>query len=152
VLLDQTMVFESSGQEYKIEIDRAASSQPVHVTLVWTDAPGNPAAGTALVNNLDLEVSYGGLVFRGNVFSGPSSISGGAADQLNNVENVFLRPGPDGSFVVRVVARNLAGDGLPNRPGAIDQDFALVITNGSRAASLSHKLWFPAVANKNAVP
>ena len=48
-----------------------ARAFPLRVSLVWTDPPGNPAAGIKLVNDLDLVVSntVSGEVFLGNDFS-----------------------------------------------------------------------------------
>ena len=50
--------------------DPNATNFPLRITLVWTDPPGNPAAGIALVNNLDLTVtdSTGTNIYVGNNF------------------------------------------------------------------------------------
>src|SRR5207248_5927731 len=93
-----------------------------------TDVPG-PTSGNAFVNNLDLTVTAGGNTYKGNVFSGANSATGGSADAANNVESVFLPAGVTGPVVVNVKATNIAGDGVPNVGGALDQDYALVITN-----------------------
>jgi hypothetical protein len=45
------------------------------------------------------------------------------------VENVFLASPTAASYQVTVSAANIIGDGMPNREGITDQDFALVITN-----------------------
>jgi hypothetical protein len=58
--------------EYPIEVSMAATApEALHVTLTWSDAPGNPAFGPTgnepLVNDLDLEVvAPDGKVWRGN--------------------------------------------------------------------------------------
>lgn len=121
-------LFTASGQQRVFFVDVADSGQPFRVTLAWTDAPG-PTSGNAYVNNLDLEVTVGGQTYRGNVFSGANSVTGGAADPRNNVESVFVPAGVSGAALVRVVATNIAGDGVPNVGGALDQDFALVVAN-----------------------
>ena len=72
-------------------------SKPFRVTLAWTDAPG-PTTGNAFVNNLDLEVTIGGNTYKGNVFSGAFSATGGTADTRNNVESVFIPAGVSGSL------------------------------------------------------
>jgi len=59
------------------------------------DAPGN-TTGNAFNNDLDLTVIVGGNVYKGNVFSGPNSVTGGNADRRNNVESVFLPAGVTG--------------------------------------------------------
>jgi hypothetical protein len=121
-------VLGESGLTRQFDGHIADAGKPFHVSLVWTDAPGSPVAN-AYVNDLDLEVTVGGQVYKGNVFSGANSTTGGAFDQRNNVENVFLPAGASGDFKVRVIARNIAGDGVPNNGDPTDQDFALVISN-----------------------
>lgn len=107
------------------------SGRPLRVTLVWTDPPG--VADPALVNNLDLEVTAGGITYRGNVLSGGFSITGGTADTRNNVENVFLPAGLSGPISVRVIGSAINGDGILGNADATDQHFALVVYNGNVA-------------------
>jgi hypothetical protein len=106
------------------------------VTLGWTDAPG-PTTGAPWVNNLDLEVTVGGVTYKGNVFSGANSISGGTADGKNNVESVFLPAGASGNFTITVRATNIAGDGVPGNADTTDQDFALVAYNATTGGTTS---------------
>src|SRR5207249_3788044 len=105
-------------------------SKPVKVTLAWTDAPG-PTFGDSFVNDLDLIVDRGGSSFKGNVFSGGQSVTGGSADTRDNVENVFLPSGSGGNFSVRVGATSVGGDGVPGNSDPTDQDFALVVSNAT---------------------
>jgi len=107
------------------------SSKPFRVTLAWTDHPGSTTAAKALVNDLDLTVTVGGLTYRGNVFNGGQSMTGGAADSLNNVESVFLPAGLPGNFTVTVTAANVVADGVVTGGIAHEQDFALVIYNAA---------------------
>ena len=130
VLVDQSRIFASSGQEQVYYGSIMNPSKPFRVTLVWTDPPGSTTGGS-YVNNLNLEVTVSGVTYKGNVFSGAYSTSGGAADARNNVESVFLPAGVGGAYTVRVVAANLAGDGVPGAGTATDQDFALVLYNVS---------------------
>ncbi|HKP88072.1 MAG TPA: S8 family serine peptidase, partial [Blastocatellia bacterium] len=136
VLVDQTQVLGASGQTFQQTATVANTGQPVRVTLVWTDAAG-PTTGAPWVNNLDLEVNAGGTLFRGNVFSGANSVSGGAADTRNNAESVFLPAGTSGSITVTVRATNIAGDGVPGNADTTDQDFALVIYNANTGAPVN---------------
>jgi hypothetical protein len=131
VMVDQSQLLSATGQVYTLQAGVVDPSRPLRVSLAWSDAPGVPYAAAAYVNNLDLEVEIGGLIYKGNVFSGGVSVSGGAADPRNNLESVFFAPGKSGSLVVRVRATNIAGDGLPGNGDATDQDFALVIYNSS---------------------
>ena len=130
VLVDQTQMLGATGQTFQTTATVANTDQPVRVTLVWTDAAAS-TVGAPWVNNLDLEVNVNGTIFRGNVFSGANSISGGRADAKNNSESVFLPAGTSGSITVTVRATNIAGDGVPGNDDRTDQDFALVIYNAN---------------------
>jgi hypothetical protein len=103
-------------------------TKPFRVTLAWTDAPGN-TTGNAYNNDLDLTVVVGGNTYKGNVFSGAYSTTGGSYDAQNNVESVFLPAGLSGTFAVKVVAADINSDGVPNEAPSLDQDFALAVYN-----------------------
>lgn len=121
-------MFTASGQTRVFTGTIADSSKPFRVTLAWTDAPG-ATSGAAYKNNLDLTVTIGANTYKGNVFSGANSVTGGSADVANNVESVFLPAGQSGAFTVTVTATNINSDGVPNVGGSLDQDFALVVYN-----------------------
>ncbi|MBK9215855.1 MAG: S8 family serine peptidase [Chloracidobacterium sp.] len=106
-------------------------TKPIRVALVWTDPAGAPNANPALVNNLDLTVTLGGVTYRGNNFTGGISTAGGTADTINNVEMVRLPAGTATGtpFSINVVATALNGDGVPGNGDPTDQDFALVAYN-----------------------
>lgn len=131
ILVNQTNTFGDSGQEFVITGEVKDSSQPFRVTLAWTDAPGFSGV-VPWVNDLDLEVAINGQVYRGNNFSGQASQPGGEPDIKNNVEGVWLPAGIAGTFLVRVRASNIAGDGVPGNGDPTDQDFALVVYNGEK--------------------
>ncbi|HET89731.1 MAG TPA: hypothetical protein ENN99_03185, partial [Chloroflexi bacterium] len=126
---DQQTIFGSSGEVWQQTFVVADPSEPVKISLAWTDAPGAIGANPALVNDLNLVVTSGADTYLGNVFAGGWSATGGAADALNNLENVFLPPGTFGSINVAVHAFNIAGDGVPYNSDDTDQDFALVCYN-----------------------
>jgi serine protease AprX len=86
-------------------------SQTTKVTLVYTDAPGAPAAKKALVNDLGLEVSVDGQVLK-------------SQDDLNNSEQVII-PNNLAASKVSVVVRGI------NVPSGLNgkQPFALVYSN-----------------------
>lgn len=132
-VVDQSYTFGSTGQTYALQGSVADSGQPLRITLAWTDAPG-PTTGNAYVNNLDLTVTANGNTYRGNVFTGANSVTGGTADVRNNIESVFLPAGISGNVLITVTATNIAGDGVPNNADATDQDFALVVYNGATSA------------------
>jgi hypothetical protein len=128
VVLDQSTLFTASGQTYLTGGTIFDPSKPFRVTLVWTDAPGS-TTGNAYVNNLDLQVTLNGNVYKGNVFSGANSITGGSFDLRNNVESVFLPAGTTGNFQVQVSAANIAANAVPGSGFVTAQDFALVVYN-----------------------
>jgi hypothetical protein len=131
VFVNQTTTLNDSGQEFVFTGEVKDVVQPFRVTLAWTDAPGFSGAAP-WVNDLDLEVMINGQVYRGNNFHEQESQPGGASDIKNNVEAVWLPAGTVGTFVVRVRAANIAGDGVPGNADATDQDFAVVVYNGER--------------------
>jgi subtilisin-like proprotein convertase family protein len=133
IRVDQSQVFGAAGQTFTVTGNIASSSQPFRVMLAYTDAPG-ATSGNAWVNDLDLEVTVNGTLFRGNVFSGSGSVTGGVADTRNNTEAVFLPAGTTGSFSITVRATGVNGDGVPGNADTTDQDFALFIYNGTQSA------------------
>jgi hypothetical protein len=130
ILVDQTQTLGATGNTHTVTGSVSDTSKPFRVTLAWTDAPG-PTTGAPFINNLDLEVTVGGTTYKGNVFSGANSASGGAADTRNNAESVFLPAGTSGNFTITVRATNIAGDGVPGNADTTDQDFALVVYNAT---------------------
>ncbi|SEK53333.1 Immune inhibitor A peptidase M6 [Stigmatella aurantiaca] len=130
VLSDQesSQLFTASGQRRAFAGAVQDASRPFRVTLAWTDAPGS-TTGSAWKNNLDLAVTVGGATYKGNVFNKGASVTGGGADEKNNVESVFLPAGTSGPFTVTVTATNINSDGVPGNGSVLDQDFALVVYN-----------------------
>lgn len=130
-LLNQDVLFDNTGDEWVWMGGVADPMKPLRVVMAYTDAAG--AIGTSpQVNNLNLEVSVNGTVYRGNQFSGQWSIPGGGFDNANNYEAVFLPAGETGSLTITVSAANIGGDGVPNVGDGTDQDFAVVVYNGSQ--------------------
>ncbi|MFD0324539.1 S8 family serine peptidase [Lysobacter gummosus] len=131
--IDQSHVFNNSGESWTRTFTAADPSKPVRIMLVWTDAPGHGLGGTtpAWNNNLDLRVTAGGNTYLGNVFAASGwSATGGAADARNNNEGVFLQSAQHGGSVSIVVrATDINSNGLPNSGDDTDQDFALVCYN-----------------------
>ena len=128
LMVDQDKMVSNTGEVITIQGRIADPSKPFRVTLAWTDAPGS-AAVTPVVNDLDLQVDFGGQTYLGNHFGGAVSLAGGTADNLNNLESVWAPAGASGDFTIRVVGANIAGDGVPGNGDLTDQDFALVVYN-----------------------
>lgn len=139
ILMDNSLYFEGDTRElianevepglgtgendlFEFEVD--ASSEPLVVTVVWTDYPGTSGTNLALVNDLDLLLTApGGTQYRGNVFSGGFSATGGTHDRRNVEECARIASPATGTWTVRVNGYN-----VPQGP----QPFALVV-NGSFA-------------------
>ena len=79
---------------YAFDMD---ASKGVDLTLSWSDAEGSANAAQSesrLMNDLDLVlVAPDGTTYLGNNFANGVSVSGGSADDLNNVERVRLPAG-----------------------------------------------------------
>jgi hypothetical protein len=87
--------------EYPVEV--TGSAEQLRVTMTFTDPAGASGTSFAAVNDLDLEVvSPGGTVYKGNVFSGGVSVTGGSKDDRNNLEQVHLNSPAAGEWTVRV--------------------------------------------------
>lgn len=105
----------SSSSTYTV----SSSGSPFKATLVWSDYPASTSVTKTLVNDLDLVVTApNDTIYRGNVFSGGWSQTGGSADRTNNVENVYVQSAEAGIWKVEV-----RGDNVPNGP----QPFAVVV-------------------------
>jgi subtilisin family serine protease len=90
---------------------------PLSLTLSWSDYPGSPTAGKALVNDLNLVVTGpDGQALQGN----------GKTDDVNNVEGLDIAAPADGTYTVEVQAAN-----VPNGP----QPYALVVSGAVSSAT-----------------
>ncbi|MCX8108343.1 MAG: S8 family serine peptidase, partial [Verrucomicrobiae bacterium] len=130
----------STGQtnRYLLSLDPAATNHNLRITLVWTDPPGNPAASYKLVNDLDLIVSnnVSGAVYIGNDipassdFNQTNSIDNlSAYDNVNNVENVFLRAPVGTNYTILVSGRRVNVNAVNCHTNGIVQDYALVVSS-----------------------
>jgi subtilisin-like proprotein convertase family protein len=131
----------ATGQSHTrfVSLSPAATNQPLRITLVWTDPPGNPAASLKLVNNLDLVVTN---LVTGDVFFGNDIPPGSAFNQpwdtntppnldvVDNVENVYLASPLAANYSVTVVARNVNANAVTDQTNGVVQDYALVISSG----------------------
>ncbi len=121
---------QSGGPPFEISGVITDPTKEFRVMLTYSDAAGTALSNAPYVNQLNLEVTVGGVTYYGNVFAGQYSKTGGAKDFLNNVQGVRLPAGTTGSFTIRVIPTIIAGDGAPFNSISVDQDFALVATNG----------------------
>lgn len=100
-----------------------AADEPLNVTLVWSEPPGQPQATDPVVNDLDLEVTSpdGRKTYLGNVFAHGESTTGGIPDDRNNVEMVLVEHPDPGPWTIAVRAREV-------NVGNTGQGYALVAT------------------------
>ena len=133
VMVDQTHIFDNTGESWTETYSVDDPTQPLRLMLVWTDAPGHGMGGNtpAWNNDLDLIVRINGQTYRGNVFGANGySTTGGTADAINNTEGAFFQAfGTATSVTVEVQASDINSDALPNSGDGTDQDFALVCYN-----------------------
>jgi serine protease AprX len=116
-VVDGETLATSQTRSYTTQADPSGA---LKVSLVWSDYAASTSASKTLVNNLDLIViGPGGVTYRGNVFTGGWSATGGVADSRNNVENVYIQAPAAGSWTIEVRGYN-----VPSGP----QPFALVYT------------------------
>ena len=110
----------STNESRTFSITVNSNTESLKVTLAWTDFPSTPAASVNLNNDLDLIVTGPtGTVWKGNVFSGGVSATGGNADRKNTLEQVLLSAPATGVYTVTVRSFN-----VPNGP----QPYALVVS------------------------
>ena len=129
---------------YDVDVPTNALLSDLRVTLVWTDPPGNPAASIKLVNDLDLVVSnrVTGQLYLGNDIPASSDYTSATStnateqltDNVNNVENVFLRRPIDTNYTVFVTARRVNVNAVTAHTNGIAQDYALVVSVGGTNA------------------
>jgi hypothetical protein len=118
-VLDDTVGL-NTGDSAISTVEVTGNSRPFRVALIWSDYPGTMRAAMILVNDLNLTVtSPTGIEYKGSVYSGGQSATGGVYDTLN-VEECFRRDVPEiGTWKVKVKARN-----VPHGP----QPYALTAT------------------------
>jgi uncharacterized repeat protein (TIGR02543 family) len=131
VLIDESAVIAPlQTHTYNVDVDGA---QPLKATLVYADPPGVPGAGVHRINDLSLKVtSPGSTVYWGNngLNTGVWSTSGGSSNTIDTVENVYIQNPASGTWVIQVLADEVVEDGHVET-GAIDADYALVVSGGS---------------------
>ncbi len=127
-ILDQYALLTDIGGTWQRTVEVIDPSRPLRLTLAWTDAAAAAGADPTLVNDLDLTVETADATYFGNHFENGWSIPGGAADRLNNLEDIHIAA-PGATARITVNAANLPGDGVPLNSDLTDQDFALVCRN-----------------------
>jgi hypothetical protein len=119
---DTTGVATGEYVEYHVSVNN--QSEPLKITLVWTDYHGAAYANPAIVNNLNLQVtSPGGTEYRGNQYSGGQSVPNpGSWDTRNVEENARVDVPETGDWTIRVNGTSV--------PQGTKQPFAVAISGG----------------------
>jgi subtilisin-like proprotein convertase family protein len=138
----------ATGQSrtFKVSLSPDAQGQPLRVTLVWTDPPGNPIASVKLVNDLDLivtnldntnDIYFGNDIGQQQWFNRAwDTNSPPNVDSVNNVENVYLTPSYginsqlSTNYSITVVGRRVNVNAVTAQTSNVCQDYALVISSG----------------------
>jgi len=98
----------TTGQTMSYTLDVLSNTRPLEVTLCFTDYAGTVNSSNPVVNNLNLTViAPNGTTYRGNVFSGGWSTTGGATDLKNNVERVALQFPQSGTWTFEVQGQSV---------------------------------------------
>lgn len=109
---------EGGVNKYRFKVENPGP--PLKITLAWTDPAGDPSSPKALVNNLDLLVTApDGKTYYGNDFLGR------APDEVNNVEQVYIKSPPPGEYIIEVRAVSVKASAGPGG-SAPRQDYSLV--------------------------
>jgi hypothetical protein len=133
----------ATGQIYTLQVAYQSNTQPLKITMAYTDAPGAAGSNPSLVNNLNLRVTApGGQIWYGNSFTGGVSTSGTQArntniaivwdtntdnfDDRNNVECVYIPTTglQTGTYTIEVI-----GTSVPTAVVTGGQDFAITVYN-----------------------
>jgi uncharacterized repeat protein (TIGR01451 family) len=113
-----------TGESEYMHFNVTDASEPLRITLVWTDYPSTVAAASNLVNNLDLK-----LTGPGPTIYYPNGLD--TADALNNVEGIDVANPPPGAYAVEVHGTEIVEGPQPYAlviTGAVGKGSALVVT------------------------
>jgi hypothetical protein len=125
------------SKSYTVRVP-AGSTDPLKATMVYADPMGVPASAQHRINDLSLKVtSPTGTIYWGNnglSGAGQWSTSGGVANTVDTVENVYIQTPEGGNWTVEVIGSQIVQDSHTETP-AVDADFALVVSGVSRAAN-----------------
>ncbi len=135
VVIDENDVLTNLGSKSYALTVPAGSTTPFKATMVFADPMGNPASAQHRINDVSLKVTApnGDIYWGNNGLSGTGqwSTSGGVANTIDTVENVYIQNPAAGTWTVEVIASQVVQDGHTETP-AMDVDYALVVTGVNR--------------------
>lgn len=117
-----------TGEARSHNLEVQDGTQQLKIVLVWSDPPAPADSTDPYVNDLDLTVTSpnGTQTFRGNVFGGATSVTGGTADNANNVEVVVVNNPAAGDWTVTVAGTEV-NVGAPGQGYALAASAALPV-------------------------
>lgn len=128
LIVDESDVIKNlESKVYSVNV--GVGEPELKVSMTYADPAANVGASIHRINNLDLKVTApDGTVYFGNngLKANMYSTSGGTANDLDTVENVFVKNPTAGTWKVEVIASELNTDGHVET-SEIDADFALVV-------------------------
>jgi PKD repeat protein len=146
-IVDETDVLTNLGSTVH-SLNVAPGTPALKATMVYRDPAGTTSTTLHRINNLNLKVTApGGTIYWGNngLAAGNWSTSGGVANNVDTVENVFVQNPAPGTWLVEVIAAELNQDNHVETPG-VDADYALVVSGVQPGPPP------PTVANFSATP
>ena len=113
-ILDHTLGVATNDSVIKT-VEVTNTSEPLKFVLAWCDTSAASFANPTLINDLDLIITApNSNKYKGNVFSGGYSGTGGTADRVNNVEVVWLpTPTQSGIYTITVKGFNCPNGQIP---------------------------------------
>jgi hypothetical protein len=127
--IDETEVLENlESIEFFAFVEPAEPE--LRVTMTYADPMGVPSASVARINDLTLKVTSPSATeywVNNGLLDGNFSTSGGSADTIDTVENVFIQNPESGLWSVEVIASEINEDSHVETQ-EVDADFALVVS------------------------
>ncbi|MBL8724181.1 MAG: S8 family serine peptidase [Planctomycetes bacterium] len=122
----------TQGATHTYQVSVMTGETSLKVCMTYLDPQGVPAAALTRINDLTLRViAPNGTGYWGNVglTAANTSSTGGAANTIDTVENVFLNNPTPGLWTIQITAPTIAQD-AHLATGATDATYALVVNGG----------------------
>jgi hypothetical protein len=135
-IVDETDLL-TNLQTMTYNVTVGAGEPELRVTMCYLDPQGTVGALFTRKNDLSLKVtSPSSTVYWGlnGLSAGLFSTSGGVANARDTVENVFIQSPAAGTWIVEVIGSDINSDSHVET-GAVDADFALVVSGVGNCAS-----------------
>lgn len=130
IIPENVPITQGATHTYNINVLNGETS--LKVCMTYLDPQGNPAAAIDRINDLTLRViAPNGTSYWGNngLTANNTSTSGGAANTIDTVENVFVNNPAAGDWTIQITAPTIAQDAHV-ATAATDATYALVVNGG----------------------